>query len=191
MMSAPLGSSSKVSGMRIAVPAVGPSPGSTPISVPARSRSGKGEILQAHRRSQARQKVLEGFHARFSNPERADRQRPLEPVKKDVKYAETSCHRGQDDGRWRARTQYEQQAGDEQQHGQPETEQLEQCCRGGQRDQHDATLQRRLAAGQDSSVRLVRDAQVPIRTTTVSANPIKLSQNGKKSGPGPNASMSA
>ena len=34
MISAPIGSSVKVSGIRIAVPAAGPSPGSTPISVP-------------------------------------------------------------------------------------------------------------------------------------------------------------
>ena len=33
-MRAPVGSSLKVSGIRIAVPAAGPSPGSTPISVP-------------------------------------------------------------------------------------------------------------------------------------------------------------
>ena len=35
MMMAPVGSSLKVSGMRMAVPAAGPSPGSTPISVPS------------------------------------------------------------------------------------------------------------------------------------------------------------
>ena len=35
MMMAPVASRLKVSGIRIAVPAAGPSPGSTPISVPS------------------------------------------------------------------------------------------------------------------------------------------------------------
>ncbi|MCY1248710.1 hypothetical protein D9M72_621710 [compost metagenome] len=35
MMMAPVGSRLKVSGMRIAVPAAGPRPGSTPMSVPS------------------------------------------------------------------------------------------------------------------------------------------------------------
>ena len=66
MMIAPVGSSLKVSGIRMAVPAAGPSPGSTPISVPSDAADEReGEVLQAHRRRQARHEVLQGVHCQL------------------------------------------------------------------------------------------------------------------------------
>ena len=63
MMRAPVGSSLKVSGIRMAVPAAGPEPGQhADQRAEDAADQREGEVLQAHRRRQARHQMLQGVH---------------------------------------------------------------------------------------------------------------------------------
>src|SRR6266511_6068852 len=95
--------------------------------------------------------MLEGVHsASLSKSERADRQRYLEPVEEDMEDAEASRQRGEQDGERRARAKRKQETGDEEQHGQPEAQRLEQCGCSSERDEHAADLPGRLPARQNA-----------------------------------------
>ena len=60
MISAPVGSSPKVIGSSMAMVAIGPTPGSTPISVPTRQpRKARPKILQGERDAEAEAQIGE------------------------------------------------------------------------------------------------------------------------------------
>src|SRR5262245_30621668 len=149
MISAPTGSSLKVSGIRMAVPAAGPSPGSTPISVPStqpiRANAKFCRLIAAARPARRWSNV--SIAAKPLESQRADRQRHLEPIVEDVEDAKAPGCRGEQNGGGRPRAERQQQTADEEQHGQPETERLEQRRRGRQREKHAAALQQRLPIG--------------------------------------------
>src|SRR5262245_46642778 len=153
MMRAPIGSSVKVSGIRIAVPAAGPSPGSTPISVPRKQPiSAKPRFcrLVAAVKPESRCWKVSTV-ASLSKSERADRQRHLEPVEEDMEDAEASRQRGEQNRGRRERAKRKQQTSYEEQHGQPEAEWLEECGCGCQRDEHAAGLPGRLLGRENAS----------------------------------------
>src|SRR5215216_6501682 len=96
MMRAPTGSSVKVSGMRMAVPAAGPSPGSTPINVPRKQPiSAKPRFCRLAAAAKPVSRCCKV--SMTSESERADRQRHLEPIEEDVEDAEASHERGEQD----------------------------------------------------------------------------------------------
>src|SRR5919198_245609 len=135
MMSAPTGSSLKVSGIRIAVPAAGPSPGSTPINVPSKQPiSAKPKFCRLIAAAKPvtrcwsvsivrpRQSMIPKSGNQFSEkimlhqklqPKRADRERHLEPVIEDVEDTEASRRGREQNGKGRSRAERQQQAGDE------------------------------------------------------------------------------
>src|SRR5262245_18056411 len=99
MISAPVGSSLKVRGIRMAVPAAGPSPGSTPISVPRMQPiSAKARFCRLMAAATPVMRCCKVSTASTSNPEHADRQRHLEPMEEHVEDAEASPDRVQHDG---------------------------------------------------------------------------------------------
>src|SRR5688572_26235187 len=106
MMRAPVGSSLKVSGIRIAVPAAGPRPGRTPMSVP-RMQPISAKVRFC-RLSAAAIPVIRYCSVSIVrsalHPECADRQRHLEPVVEDVEDTEASGERSQRDGDRGSRT---------------------------------------------------------------------------------------
>src|SRR5687767_1380017 len=99
MMIAPVASRWNVSGMSIAVPAEGPSPGRTPISVPS-TQPMKAYVrycsVSAAARPDAR--CCKPYTARSSETQDAHGQGNPEQVEEDVKYAE-AADRGEDHDR--------------------------------------------------------------------------------------------
>src|SRR5918999_4764662 len=121
MMRAPVGSSLKVSGIKIAVPAAGPRPGSTPMNVP-RTQPMRAKARYCRLSAAVRPAVRcasVSIACSASHPECADRQRHLEPVVEDVEDAEAPRECRQRDCDRGPCAENEQHSHDEWQHGQP------------------------------------------------------------------------
>src|SRR3990172_11715594 len=126
MMRPPVGSSLKVSGIRIAVPAAGPSPGRTPISVPRMQPTmAKARFCQLMAAARPVIRCCRVSTVASLYSEHADGQRHLEPIVENVKHAEAARDCCERDGEQGARAECQQQAGDEGQHGEAEAEGLQ------------------------------------------------------------------
>src|SRR5215510_15690828 len=130
MMIAPVASSAKVNGIRIAVPAAGPSPGSTPMSVP------RMQPASANRRFAGVSAAAKPDHRNASpsiarsEAEDADRQRHLEQAGEHVEHAEAS-REGEDRDRHPVpRPEDQEDVRDREQHRDAKTGELEQRGRG-------------------------------------------------------------
>src|SRR5687767_6745486 len=114
MMMAPVASRVNVSGIRIAVPAAGPRPGSTPIAVPrrhpTRAKVRLGTVSADWRPVRSRERVS----IAASDAEPSDRQGYFQPVVKDVEDAEAAENRAGHERQRRAHAEHDQQAADEQ-----------------------------------------------------------------------------
>src|SRR5512134_516425 len=103
MINAPVGSSLNVSGIRMAVPAAGPSPGSTPISVPnVQPMSAKARFCRLIAAARPVMRCCRVSTPATSYPEHAYRQRHLEPMVEDMEHAEAAGERAKGDRNWRA-----------------------------------------------------------------------------------------
>src|SRR4029453_18411730 len=111
MMSAPIGSSVKVSGDQDRRARCRPKPWEhADQRAQEATNQREAEVLQARCRRQAREQMLEGVHrASLSKSERVDRQRHLEPVEKDMEDAEASRQRGEQNRGQRARAKRKKQ----------------------------------------------------------------------------------
>ncbi len=83
----------------MAVPAAGPSPGNTPIRVPRMQPiSAKARFCQLIAAARPVIRCCRVSTANPSNPERADRQRHLEPIVENVEHAEAARNRRERNG---------------------------------------------------------------------------------------------